>query len=77
MNAWIDSIAADNAWAEIVNIGQSEEGRDMNVLEIRKAGAGKPTIFIEAGEELLIEIESYSAVESLRANIKFSHSWRY
>ena len=50
MNAWIDSIAADNSWAEIVNIGQSEEGRDMNVLEIRKAGAGKPTIFIEAGE---------------------------
>ena len=64
MNAWIDSIAADNSFAEIVNIGQSAEGRDMNVLEIRKAGNGKPTIFIEAGEK-----KTLNAFFRLNANI--------
>ena len=31
-------------------IGKTVEGRDMRVIEIRKAGPGKPIIWIEAGE---------------------------
>jgi len=32
-----------------VSIGNSNEGRDMRVIQISKAGEGKPNIFIEAG----------------------------
>ena len=32
-----------------VSIGKSHEGRDMRVLQITKAGPGKPNVWIEAG----------------------------
>jgi len=49
LNEFLDSLAADNDFAEVINIGQSYEGRDMNVLAIRKAGEGAPSVFLEAG----------------------------
>jgi len=36
-------------FVKVVNIGKSHEGRDMKVLQITKAGEGKPNIWIEAG----------------------------
>ena len=32
----MDALAGANDWAEVINIGQSYEGRDMNVLAITK-----------------------------------------
>merc|ERR1711868_341995 len=49
LNAFIQGLADANDFASIINIGQSYEGRDMNVLAITKAGPGKPNVFIEAG----------------------------
>jgi len=49
LNAFIQGLADANEWADIINIGQSYEGRDMNVLAITKAGAGAPNIWLEAG----------------------------
>merc|ERR1712012_53092 len=49
LNAFIQGLADANDFASIINIGQSCEGRDMNVLAITKAGPGKPNVFIEAG----------------------------
>jgi len=49
LNEFLDSLAADNDFAEVINIGKSYEGRDMNVLAIRKAGEGAPSVFLEAG----------------------------
>merc|ERR1719328_15165 len=49
LNAFIQGLADANDFASIINIGQSYEGRGMNVLAITKAGPGKPNVFIEAG----------------------------
>merc|ERR1711997_25683 len=50
INAFIDGLAASNSeWIAIKSIGQSHEGRDMKVIEINKAGPGKPIAWIEAG----------------------------
>merc|ERR1711970_150229 len=49
LNAFIQALADANDFAEIINIGQSYEGRDMNVLAITKAGPGAPNIWLEAG----------------------------
>ena len=35
---FLDSLAADNDFAEVINIGKSYEGRDMNVLAVKKVG---------------------------------------
>ena len=44
-----DTAAANDEFIKIVSIGKSYEGREMNVIEIRKAGEGKPNVWIEAG----------------------------
>jgi len=50
LQAFIQGLADTNAdWARIINIGQTYEGRDMNVLAIEKAGAGAPNVWLEAG----------------------------
>jgi len=49
LNAFIQALADANDFAEIINIGQSYEGREMNVLAITKAGPGAPNIWLEAG----------------------------
>ena len=49
LNAYIDDLAATNDFISTVSIGQSHEGRDMRVLQITKAGPGKPNVWIEAG----------------------------
>jgi len=49
LNAFIQGLADANDFADIINIGQSYEGRDMNVLAITKAGPGKPNVWLEAG----------------------------
>jgi len=49
LNAFLAEHAAANDFANVINIGKSYEGRDMNVLAITKAGPGKPNIWIEAG----------------------------
>ena len=36
-----------------MSIGESYEGRDMKVIEIRKAGVGKPNVWIEAGNNII------------------------
>merc|ERR1719431_260321 len=49
LNEFIAALADANDFASIIPIGQSYEGRDMNVLAITKAGAGAPNIWLEAG----------------------------
>merc|ERR1711971_1043965 len=49
LKAFIAALADANDWASVINIGQSYEGRDMNVLAITKAGPGAPNIWLEAG----------------------------
>merc|ERR1712121_162160 len=49
LNTWIAGLADANDFARIINIGQSYEGRDMNVLAIEKAGSGAPSVWLEAG----------------------------
>jgi len=49
LNQFLDALAGANDWAEVINIGQSYEGRDMNVLAITKAGPGAPNVWLEAG----------------------------
>merc|ERR1712228_833009 len=49
LNQFIEGLASANDWARIINIGQSYEGRDMEVLAIEKAGPGAPNIWLEAG----------------------------
>merc|ERR1711971_1235993 len=49
LEAFIAALADANDWASVINIGQSYEGRDMNVLAITKAGPGAPNIWLEAG----------------------------
>jgi len=49
LNAYIDDLASQNDFMNVVSIGKSLEGRDMRVLQITKAGPGKPNVWIEAG----------------------------
>merc|ERR1712002_649066 len=49
LNEFIAALADANDFARIINIGQSYEGRDMNVLAIEKAGPGAPSVWLEAG----------------------------
>lgn len=49
LNDFIAALADVNEWARIINIGESYEGRKMNVLAIEKAGPGAPNIWLEAG----------------------------
>jgi len=49
LNEFLDVLAEKNDFANIINIGKSYEGRDMNVLAITKAGPGKPNVWLEAG----------------------------
>merc|ERR1712209_42582 len=49
LNTLIQGWADANDFASIINIGQSYEGRDMNVLAITKAGEGAPNVWLEAG----------------------------
>jgi len=50
MNAFIDGLASSNSdWITTKSIGKTHEGRDMRVIEITKAGPGKPIAWIEAG----------------------------
>jgi hypothetical protein len=45
----LDALAEANDFAEVINIGKTYEGRDMNVLAITKAGPGAPSVWLEAG----------------------------
>jgi murein tripeptide amidase MpaA len=49
LNQFLDALAGANDWANVINIGKSYEGRDMNVLAITKAGPGAPSVWLEAG----------------------------
>merc|ERR1712002_339533 len=49
LNEFIAALSDANDFANIINIGKSYEGRDMNVLAITKAGPGKPNVWLEAG----------------------------
>merc|ERR1711992_413553 len=49
LNAFIDGLADQYDWINTVSIGKSFEGRDMRVIQLAKAGAGKPNVWIEAG----------------------------
>jgi len=49
LNEFIQALADANDFARIIPIGQSYEGREMNVLAIEKAGTGAPSIWLEAG----------------------------
>jgi len=49
INEFLDSLASSNNWTNVINIGKSYEGRDMNVLAITKAGPGAPNVWLEAG----------------------------
>ena len=50
INEFLDETAAANSdFIKTVSIGKSYEGRDMKVIEITKAGEGKPNVWIEGG----------------------------
>jgi murein tripeptide amidase MpaA len=49
LNAYIDSLVGKFDNVTVESIGRSGEGRDMRVLQITKAGAGAPNVWIEAG----------------------------
>ncbi len=43
-------LADKYSFVKIISIGKTVEGRNMSVIEIRKAGPGKPIVWIEAGK---------------------------
>lgn len=49
INEFIDELASEYEFVNTVSIGKTEEGRDLRVIQIAKAGAGKPNVFIDAG----------------------------
>jgi len=49
LNEFIQALADANDFARIIPIGESYEGRQMNVLAVEKAGAGAPSVWLEAG----------------------------
>ena len=52
INEFIDELAATNDWVNTVSIGKTTEGRDLRVIQIAKAGPGKPNVFIDAGNRI-------------------------
>ena len=57
INEFLDDTAAANSeFIKVVSIGKSYEGREMKVIEIRKAGPGKPNVWIEAGKNSMLYI---------------------
>ena len=55
--------------------GQSHEGRDMKVIEITKAGPGKPIAWIEAGIHAREWIARYYPTNKISANIIFDNAF--
>ena len=50
LNEFITALADANPdFAQVINIGQSYEGREMLVLAVEKAGPGAASIWLEAG----------------------------
>ena len=45
----MEEIAATYDYVNVVSIGNTYEGRDTKLLQIAKAGPGRPNIFIEGG----------------------------
>ena len=50
INEFIDELASTYDFVNTVSIGKTTEGRDLKVIQIAKAGAGKPNVFIDAGK---------------------------
>jgi len=47
--SWLTQLAIENDGVDVVNIGQSHEGRDTLALTITRAGADAPNVWIESG----------------------------
>ena len=57
INEFIDELAVANSdFITTLSIGKSYEGRDMRVIQITKAGVGKPNIWIEGGNNFFCEM---------------------
>ena len=50
---FMEELATTYEYVTVQSIGYSYEGRDMKVLQITKAGPGKPNVFIEGGKKLI------------------------
>ena len=50
IHEFIDELAATYDFVNTVSIGKTVEGRDLRVIQIAKAGPGKPNVFIDAGQ---------------------------
>jgi len=49
INEFVDELASTYDFVDSVSIGKTAEGRDLRVIQIKKAGPGKPNVFIDAG----------------------------
>ena len=49
--SFLHALASSDPHVNVFSIGQTTEGRDMNVIGITRAGKGRPNVYIEAGEE--------------------------
>ena len=49
INDFIDSLDCAKKWVNTISIGKTYEGRDMRVIEIKKARPDAPIAWIEAG----------------------------
>ena len=49
--SFLHALASNDPYVNVFSIGQTTEGRDMNVIGITRAGKGRPNVYIEAGEE--------------------------
>merc|ERR1719210_2477562 len=50
INNFIDELASTNSdFINTVSIGKTNEGRDMRVIQITKAGSGAPNVWVDAG----------------------------
>jgi len=50
INNYIDELASTNSdFINTVSIGKTNEGRDMRVIQITKAGSGAPNVWVDAG----------------------------
>ncbi len=50
IRTYMTKLATKYPFVRSISIGKTVEGRDMMVIEIRKAGPGKPIVWIEAGK---------------------------
>ena len=48
---FLDALAEQYEWVNTVSIGKTYEGRDQRVIQITKAGEGKPIAWFETGKE--------------------------